>query len=72
MLTQTDRLTDTDEKMNKNNYGGSSKKTTMSNTITVPPDIMYLYYPHLGGATLKGSLLPASIVKTCDSNNKQQ
>ena len=36
-----------------------------------PPDTKYLYYPHLEGVTQKGSLLPASIVKTYDSHNKQ-
>ena len=36
-----------------------------------PPDTKYLYYSHLEGVTQKGSLLPASIVETYDSHNKQ-
>ena len=58
MLTRTDKLTDTDEEMDKSSNAG-------------PLDTKYLYYPHLEGVTRKGSLLPASIVKTYDRHNKQ-
>ena len=58
MLIRTDKLTDTDEEMDKNSNAG-------------PLDTKYLYDPHLEGVTRKGSLLPASMVKTYDSHKKQ-
>ena len=71
MLTQTDKLTDSDENMNKNNKVSLSKKPTLSHSNAGSQSTQYLYYPHLEGVTLKSSLLPTSIVKKYDSHNKQ-
>ena len=51
---------------------GSTKITRVAHSNAGPPDTKYLYYSHLEGVTQMGSLLPASIVKTHDSQNKQQ
>ena len=50
---------------------GSTKITRVAHSNASPPDTKHLDYSHLEGVTQRASLLPASIVKIHDSQNKQ-